>query len=106
MSGSRSGRVAPAAARALTIVTTTGVNLRLERVTVMMMAHVRSDMVLETTGKGQTGKDRTANTIPGGPSAIVIVEGFGVAEGNRFLESACRARQVARSRFPLARLAA
>ena len=40
----------------------------------MTMMRGRSDVVLETTGKGQTDTNRIAITIPNGPTEIATIE--------------------------------
>ena len=68
----RVGEAAPAPA--IAIVMTTGANLGRARATAITMTHGRSDAVLETNGKGQTGIEATAITIPAGPTAIATIE--------------------------------
>jgi hypothetical protein len=66
--------VEAAAAPATTIAITTGANLRRARAIAKTMMRGRLDAVLETTGKGQTGTDRIAITIPAGPTGIATIE--------------------------------
>jgi hypothetical protein len=66
--------VEAAAAPAIAIVMTIGANLRAARVIAMTMIRGRLDVVLETTGKGQTGTDRIAITIPAGPTENGTIE--------------------------------
>jgi hypothetical protein len=63
-----------AAAPAIAIVMTTGANLLYARAIAITMTHGRSDAVLETTGKGQTGIHGIAIMMPVGPSAIATIE--------------------------------
>ena len=53
---------------------TTGANLGRARATAITMTHGRSDAVLETNDKGQTGMDGIAITTPAGPTAIAKIE--------------------------------
>ena len=53
---------------------TTGANTRRAPAIAMTMMRGRSDLVLETTGKGQTATDRIAITIPAGPTEIATIE--------------------------------
>ena len=66
--------VEPAAAREITIAITTGDSRTPGRVIAMTMMRGRSDVILETTGKGQTDTDRIAITIPEGPTEIATIE--------------------------------
>jgi hypothetical protein len=66
--------VEAAAAPAIAIVMTTGVNLRPARVIAMTMMRGRLDVVLETIGNGQTDTDRIAITIPAGPTENATIE--------------------------------
>ncbi len=75
MSGTARRRAAAVAAAPTTaIAITTGANLRRARAIAMTMMRGRSDVVLEMTGKGQTGMDATATAIPAGPTAIATIE--------------------------------
>jgi hypothetical protein len=66
--------VEAAAAPAIAIVMTTGANLRSARAIAMTTMRGRSDVVLETTGKGQPSTDGIAITIPAGPTEIATIE--------------------------------
>ncbi len=75
MSGTARRRAAAVAAAPTTaIAITTGANLRRARAIAMTMMRGRSDVVLEMTGKGQTGMVATAITIPAGLTAIATIE--------------------------------
>lgn len=74
-SGTRGrGAAEPAAAPATTNAITTADNPMLGRAIAMTMTRGRSDVVLETTGKGQTSTDGIAITIPDGPIEIATIE--------------------------------
>src|SRR4029450_7640259 len=62
------------AAPATTIAITTGDNRTLERATAMMATSGRPDEAPETTGKGQTGIEASAITIPAGRTEIATIE--------------------------------
>ncbi len=75
MSGTARRRAAAVAAAPTTaIAITTGANLRRARAIAMTMMRGRSDAVLETTGKDQTGMEANAVMIPVGPNAIATIE--------------------------------
>jgi hypothetical protein len=62
------------AALATKIAITTGDNPTLAPATTTIFTSGRSDVILETTGKGQTRRDEAATTIPAGPTEIVTIE--------------------------------